>query len=44
MTQERLNGLATSSENCNIARKLDFTTIIHDFANRKSRKLFIDPY
>ena len=43
MTQDRLNGLATAatlSIDCEMDGKLDFTTIIHDFAD-KSRKCFI---
>jgi len=42
--QERLKGLATLNINCDMARKLGFSArpIIHDFANKMSRKVFID--
>jgi len=43
--QARLNEIATRSINCDMARKLDFSTIIiHDFARKKSRRLnWINP-
>src|SRR6218665_578533 len=34
MKQDRLNGIATLSINCDMARKLDFSTNIHDFASK----------
>lgn len=43
MTQDRLNGIAAISRpmglNCDMAIKLEFATIIHDFAN-KVKKTF----
>jgi len=44
MKQGRLNGIATPSTNCDMARKLDFSTIIHDFASKKSRRLLNDSH
>ena len=37
--QDRLNGLATLSINCEMKRKLDFTTIIHDFAYKSQENV-----
>ena len=44
MKQNRLHGIATLGINCDMARKLDFSTIIHDFASKKSRRLLIDSH
>ena len=39
MKQDRLNGIATLSINCDMARN---STVIHDFASKKSRRFLID--
>jgi len=44
MKQGRLNGVVTLSINYDMARKLDFSTIIHDFASKKSRRLLNDSH
>ena len=40
--QERLNGLAMLNINYDIARRLDFTSLIDAFAKKKARKAFIE--
>ena len=42
MGQEPLNGLATLNINYDIARKLDYSLIIKEFANVKARKAFLN--
>ena len=39
MGQERLSGLAILSIENDRARKLDFTTIVNEFAEQKTRKV-----
>lgn len=41
MGQQRLNGLAMLNINCDIARKMDFKTVISAFAEKKARKVLI---
>ncbi|XP_065672106.1 zinc finger MYM-type protein 1-like [Hydra vulgaris] len=41
MGQECLNGLAMLNINCDIARKLDFSTVVSAFAKAKARKAFL---
>ena len=41
MGQERLNRLAMLNINCDIARKLDFSTVVSAFAKAKARKAFL---
>lgn len=41
MSQERLNGLSTLHINSDIARNIDFSSIIKDFANTKARKAYL---
>ncbi|XP_065650752.1 uncharacterized protein LOC136078864 [Hydra vulgaris] len=41
MGQERLNGLAMLNINCDIARKLEFSTVVSAFAKVKARKAFL---
>ena len=42
MGQGRLNGLAMLNINYDIARRLDFTSLIDAFAQKKARKAFIN--
>ena len=39
MTQERLNDLAVLSIESSVAKNIDFTDVIQDFANKKSRRV-----
>lgn len=41
MSQERLNGLSILHINSDIARNIDFSTIIKDFATTKARKAYL---
>ena len=41
MTQERLNSLALLSIECEMARKVDFSNVIHNFATKKARKVAV---
>ena len=38
MTQDRLNNLAALNMNCNVARKIDFSDIIHVFAYKQATR------
>jgi hypothetical protein len=38
MAQERLNGLAILSINCDLSRKLNYSVLIEEFASKKSRR------
>ncbi|XP_020271626.1 zinc finger MYM-type protein 1-like [Asparagus officinalis] len=41
MSQERLNGLAILSIKKNIVEKLDYTSLLNDFASKNARRCFI---
>ena len=42
--QRRLNGLAMLNINYDIARRLDFSSLIDAFAQKKARKAFINKF
>jgi len=41
MLQERLNSLSLMSIECDMLKNIDFKEVIDDFANLKSRKVFL---
>ena len=38
MSQERLNSLATLNINCSLARQIDFTDILREFAKKQAAR------
>lgn len=41
MSQERLNNLAMLAIECKVAKQMDFTDIIKDFASRQTRMMAV---